>query len=265
MDYLGNFRLDGKVAIVVGAANILGPVFAKALSDAGATLALWDISRSVHDLRVSHQLGDCLSDVVDITNEVDVSDAARTVINDTGRIDILVNAAAVKPPDYFTADMGSYPEDTWQRTLDVNLTGMFRTIKHVVPYMQRERSGVIVNVASHYALVGPDNRIYKDSDYLGGPINSPGVYAASKAGVLGYTRYCATTLAKDGIRANTLIPGGVFSEQNDEFVRRYSERVPLGRMADRWELGSALLFLCSPASSYMTGQQLVIDGGLTAW
>ena len=125
--------------------------------------------------------------------------------------------------------------------------------------------GSIIQTSSIYGLLGPDQRIYEGSEYLGHQINSPGVYAASKAGIIGLTRYLATYWADKGIRVNAIAPGGTQSGQNEEFIRRYSEHIPLGRMAKAHEIVGALLYLASDASSYMTGQTITIDGGLTAW
>jgi NAD(P)-dependent dehydrogenase (short-subunit alcohol dehydrogenase family) len=131
--------------------------------------------------------------------------------------------------------------------------------------LKQGRGGSIVQTASIYGVVAPDQRIYEGSSYLGGAINTPAVYSASKAAVVGLTKYLASYWGAHGIRVNTLTPGGVESGQNDVFSRKYSARVPLGRMAQANEMQSALLFLASDASSYMTGQNLVIDGGLTCW
>jgi len=127
------------------------------------------------------------------------------------------------------------------------------------------RGGSIVQTASIYGIMAPDDRIYEGSHYLGRQINTPAVYSASKAGVVGLTRYLAAYWAKHGIRVNTLTPGGVESGQNEEFKRRYSARVPMGRMARAEEMVAALVFLASEASSYVTGQNLIVDGGLQAW
>ena len=131
--------------------------------------------------------------------------------------------------------------------------------------MATQGLGSIIQTASIYAVVGPDQRIYEGSLYEGRPINTPPVYSASKAGVVGLTKYLATYWGGKGVRVNTLTPGGVASGQNETFVGRYSARVPLGRMADSKEIATALVFLASDASSYITGQNLIVDGGLSAW
>jgi NAD(P)-dependent dehydrogenase (short-subunit alcohol dehydrogenase family) len=150
--------------------------------------------------------------------------------------------------------------------MSVNIDGMFLMAQAVGRHMvARGGGGAVIQTASIYGLVGPDARIYEGSDYLGGAINTPAVYAASKAAVVGLTRWLATHWAQQGIRVNCLVPGGVSSGQNSTFSERYSERVPMGRMARADEMVPALLYLASDASSYVTGQVLAVDGGWTAW
>jgi len=145
----------------------------------------------------------------------------------------------------------------------VNVSGMFLCAQAVVPVLREAGRGVIINVSSTYGLVGPDQRLYQREGES--PQYKPVTYTVSKAAVLGLTRYLATYLAGTGIRVNTLTPGGVFADHDDEFVQRYAAKTVLGRMADREEMSSALLFLVSDASSYMTGANLIVDGGWTAW
>jgi NAD(P)-dependent dehydrogenase (short-subunit alcohol dehydrogenase family) len=147
----------------------------------------------------------------------------------------------------------------------VNLDGMFLVARTIGAGMAMRGKGTIIQTASIYGVVGPDQRIYEGSEYLGRAINTPPVYSASKAGIIGLTRYLATYWGAAGVRVNTLTPGGVESGQNVEFTRRYSERVPVGRMARADEMVSALIFLASDASSYVTGQNIIVDGGLSAW
>jgi NAD(P)-dependent dehydrogenase (short-subunit alcohol dehydrogenase family) len=149
--------------------------------------------------------------------------------------------------------------------MQVNLDGYFFMAQAIGPRMANRGRGVIVQTCSIYGLVGPDQRIYEGSEYLGMPINSPAIYSASKAGVVGLSQYLATYWGAKGVRVNTLTPGGVESGQNEEFSRRYSARVPLGRMANPDDMAFALLYLVSDEASYVTGHNLVVDGGLTAW
>ena len=260
--------LKGRVAVITGSANILGPQFAAALAEFGAQLALVDIDgerceRVAREIRESHGTG-AIAIEADVANEQAVSDMVRQVQSDFGRIDVLVNAAATKSPHYFE-QLEDYDLADWNEVMAVNLTGAFLCAKHVVPHFVRESRGNIINIASVYGVVGPDPKVYDGSWYMDQEINTPAVYAASKGGMVNFTRYLATTLAQHNVRANCITPGGVFSGQNDSFVERYGSRVPMGRMARREELQGALLFLASDASSYVTGHNLVVDGGMTAW
>ena len=157
-----------------------------------------------------------------------------------------------------------FPIELWNEGITVNLTGMFLCAQAVTKPMLEQGSGVIVNVSSMYGLVGPDQRLYKSSDKEK-KVFKPVIYSVTKSAVIGLTRYLATYWAGKNIRVNALTPGGVFNEHTDEFVHRYSYRTPLGRMAEKSEYCGALLFLVSDASSYMTGANLVVDGGWTAW
>jgi NAD(P)-dependent dehydrogenase (short-subunit alcohol dehydrogenase family) len=268
------FDVSGRTIIVTGAAGLLGREYGRTLADAGASVVLADIN---HDCVASlaaelrDRPGTAIGVGVDVTDEVSVAQLVRTTLFRFGRIDGLVNNAALNPavvrdrPDEFDIPFESYSLDAWNRTLAVNLTGMFLCTREIAPTMRAQGRGVIVNVSSTYGLVGPDQRLY-DADAPGGRRGyKPVAYSVTKSGVLGFTRYLAAYWAGTGIRVNTLTPGGVFNEQPEEFVRRYSDRTVLGRMADRHEYSAALLFLLSDASSYMTGSNLVVDGGWTAW
>jgi 2-deoxy-D-gluconate 3-dehydrogenase len=185
------------------------------------------------------------------------------------KVDILVNNAALDPkfdPDHaveHTNRFENFPFDAWQEAWGVNVTGMFLCAQAVSRPMLAAEYGVIINISSTYGLVGPDQRLYERE---GEPLQyKPVTYTVAKAAVLGLTRYLATYFTNTGIRVNTLTPGGVFADHDDEFVRRYSAKTVLGRMAEAEEMSSALLFLASDASSYMTGANLVVDGGWTAW
>jgi 2-deoxy-D-gluconate 3-dehydrogenase len=187
-----------------------------------------------------------------------------------GSVDILVNSAALAPKfdstNAATQDANAfetYSLDSWRQALDVNLTGMFLASQAAVVPMLKQGQGVIVNICSMYGLVGPDQRLYERPD--GTRQFKPVYYSVTKAGVLGFTRYLATYYAGRNIRVNALTPGGVFNNHDAVFTEQYSTRTVLGRMANLDEMNGAMLFLCSDASSYMTGSNLVVDGGWTAW
>jgi len=268
------FDVSGRTIILTGAAGLLGREYGRALVKAGASVVLADINEAcvaANAADLESQSGRAIGVGVDVTDEASVAQLVRTTLAAFGRIDGLVNNAALNPAVVrdrnvdFDVPFEAYSLDLWNRTLAVNLTGMFLCARAVAPTLLAQQRGAIVNVSSTYGLVGPDQRLYENEE-PGGPRGyKPVAYSVTKSGVLGFTRYLASYWAGTGIRVNTLTPGGVRAEQPDEFVRRYSARTLLGRMADRHEYSAALLFLLSDASSYMTGSNLVIDGGWTAW
>jgi NAD(P)-dependent dehydrogenase (short-subunit alcohol dehydrogenase family) len=268
MRFLSKFDLSGKVALVTGGAGVLGQQFCDGLIQAGARVAVVDICIDAA-VSVAEKLGDGAKGFYcDISVPESVNSCVRAVKAHFGTIDILHNNAASKSSDVrgFFHTFENYELKIWREVMSVNIDGMFLMAQAVGRDMLAGgRGGSIIQTSSIYGLVGPDSRIYEGSEYLGGGINTPAVYAASKAAVVGFTRWLATHWAKNNIRVNCLVPGGILSGQNDTFSSRYSEHVPMGRMGNADEVVPALLFLASDASSYMTGQTLVIDGGWTVW
>lgn len=271
-DYRRQFDLAGQVAVVTGGGGLLGREFCSALAQHGASVAVLDIDITQAD-KVCFELADHYA-VGTYAVAVDISDKAASraaideIVKQLGAIDILVNNAQSKTIDYgrHFAPFEDYDMDEWRRVLSVDLDGMAIMAQHVCRYMRaRKKGGSLINIGSIYGAFGPDNRIYEGAEYRGVAINNPAVYSVGKAGVLGLTRWLATTYAVDGIRSNAIVPGGVQSGQNADFVARYSNRVPMGRMAQREEIAGALVWLASTASSYVTGQAIFIDGGLSAW
>lgn len=260
------FSLNGKVAIVTGGLGILGGQFCKGLVDSGARVAIVDIAPreevSAAICLDSYQYFQC-----DITKKESVVKCIAEIMDMFSKIDILVNNAATKTSEVpaFFATFEDYTLETWSEVMSVNVDGMFLMAQAVGKHMLTSGGGVIVQVASIYGLVGPDQRIYEGSNYLGGPINTPAVYSASKAAVVGFTKWLSTYWADKGIRVNCIVPGGVSSGQNEVFENNYSSKVPMGRMARKDELVPALIYLSSDASSYVTGHVLSVDGGWTAW
>lgn len=270
-EYRARFDLTGKVAVVTGAIGILGRYFCAALADHGANIAV-----------VDRELEPCVDFAADLVSRYgvrtlgvagDVSDpeSVREIVDAVeagmGAIDILHNNAATKGNDlarFFDAPQDFDPQ-VWRDIMAVNLDGMFFVARDVGTRMAMRGRGSIIQTASIYGVVAPDQRIYEGSEYLGRAINTPAVYSASKAGVVGLTSYFASYWGGCGVRVNTLTPGGVESGQNDTFRSRYSARIPLARMAQPEEMTGALVFLASDASSYVTGQNLIVDGGLTVW
>jgi NAD(P)-dependent dehydrogenase (short-subunit alcohol dehydrogenase family) len=272
-EHLRQYDLGGRVAIVTGGAGLLGKGYCHTLAAAGAHVAIADIDEAkakelAEDvLRVNGI--QALGWPTDVSDPNSVQKMAEEVMHRFGRIDILVNNAALDPKfdreheGKHTSRFEDFPFEAWQQALAVNVTGMFLCAQAVSGPMLEAGKGVIVNVSSTYGLVGPDQRLYQREDQ---PTQyKPVTYSVSKAAVIGLTRYLATYFAGKGIRVNTLTPGGVFAGHDEEFVRRYSAKTVLGRMAQPEEMSQALLFLVSDASSYMSGANLVVDGGWTAW
>lgn len=275
MNVLNNFKLSSKVIIITGGAGLLGKQYAKAIAEAGGIPIVADINFDSAK-KVAKTVGaktgtKVLGLYVDVTNENSVNTLVGEVLKRFGRIDGLVNNAAIDPKfggseaKKHTNSFEDYPVELWNQSLSVNLTGMFLCAQAVAPTMISRGKGSIVNISSTYGLVGPDQRLYQKNSQKRQKSFKPVAYSATKSGVLGLTRYLATYWAGKGIRVNTLTPGGVFNKHDKEFVKKYNYRTPLGRMAQKDEYNGAIVFLLSDASSYMTGSNLVIDGGWTAW
>jgi len=270
--FYDSFQLADRIAVVTGAAGLLGSGFCRILASAGASVVVADIDEEGATLVAEEIQGDGLLAIparADITDPVSVDKLIKTVMREYGGLNILVNSAALDPK--FDSDhheqtsnaFEDYPLKAWNQALDVNLTGMFLVSQASITSMLEQGNGVIINICSTYGLVGPDQKLYEREGHP--PQFKPVYYSVTKAGVLGFTRYLATYYAGKNIRVNALTPGGVFNDHEDEFVEKYAARTVLGRMARKDELNGALLFLASDASSYMTGANLVVDGGWTAW
>lgn len=265
------FDLGGRTAVVTGGCGILGRRFAEGLAEFGASVAIVDLDEaSVKDvaseISARHSIP-AKGYACDITQPEIIRSVAHTIESDLGPVSILLNNAASKTRDIdaFFAPVEKFSLETWREIMSVNLDGMFNVAQVFGALMAERGNGSIVQTASIYGLMAPDQRIYEGSEYLGRAINTPAVYTASKAGVIGLTKHLATYWAAQGVRVNTLTPGGVESGQNEAFKQRYSARVPLGRMARADEMVGAMLFLVSDAASYVTGQNIAVDGGLSAW
>lgn len=268
MNVLKKFQLDGKVALVTGGAGILGQHFCDGLLQAGAKVAVVDLDEE-KARSIAVALGErAFGFGCDVACAKSVKRCVDAVVSHFGSIDILHNNAATKSNDVraFFAPFEEYSLETWREVMSVNIDGMFLMAQAVGREMILQgRGGTVIQTSSIYGLLGPDPRIYQGSDYLGGPINTPAVYSASKAAVVGLTKWLATNWASAGIRVNCLVPGGVSSGQNSVFSEQYSARVPLGRMAMADEMVPMLVYLASDASSYVTGQVMMVDGGLSTW
>ena len=265
------FSLANKVVVVTGGAGLLGQVFCQALVDVGAHVAIVDLNLESAET-VAKRINKSEAQKVvavgsDITSPESVTQMVANVVKQLGRIDVLVNNAASKGSslDAFFESFEDYSLKTWREVMSVNIDGLFLVAQAVGKQMKKQGGGSIIQTSSIYGVVAPDQRIYEGSEYNGRPINTPAVYSASKSAVNGLTNYLATYWASSKIRVNSLTPGGIASGQNSEFNKKYSNRVPLGRMGEASELVGALIYLASDASSYVTGQNLIVDGGLSAW
>lgn len=272
MEYSKLFSLAGKTAVVTGAVGILGKAFCNALAEQGANVAVVDISGNdakdfAQTIATEHNVK-TLGIECDVSCPASVQEMAERITQEWGDVHILHNNAAGKSSDLnqFFKSFEEYDLKTWNEVMSVNVNGMFLVAQAIGRKMvERKTKGSIIQTASIYGIMAPDNRIYENAHYLGCQINTPAVYSVSKAAVIGLTRHLAAYWAEKGIRVNSITPGGVESGQNQTFIDNYSKRVPMNRMAQRDEMVGALLYLASDASSYVTGQNLVIDGGLSVW
>jgi NAD(P)-dependent dehydrogenase (short-subunit alcohol dehydrogenase family) len=272
------FNLSGKTALITGAAGLLGMEHAAALLERGAQVVLTDIGesalQSAHtNLAQNFEATKIITKVMDVTNPQGVRTVAEELWSDGFRIDILVNNAAIDPKVkgdqgvLETSRLENLPLDQWDLQVAVGLTGAFLCSQVFGSAMANDgKGGVILNIASDLSVFSPDQRLYRKQGLPDDmqPVK-PVTYSVIKAGLIGLTRYLATYWADRNVRCNALSPGGVFNGQGEEFVKRLSALIPLGRMASKDEYREAIQFLCSDASSYMNGQNIVVDGGRSAW
>lgn len=255
--------LSGRSIVLTGGGGILGTRLTAALAALGGRVAVVDRDGAKAEQSAAQAPGATPYDA-DITSPDAVHQLRDQIRKDQGEPDVLINAVAWKS-EHFFEPFESFPLSDWNEVMAVNTTGVFLTCQAFGADMAARGRGSIVNFLSIYGIVAPDPRIYEGSEYEGKAINTPAVYSTSKAAVWGLTRYLAAYWGPRGVRVNAVTPGGVSSGQNETFVKKYSHRVPLGRMARKDEISGAVLFLASDASSYITGQNVIVDGGLTAW
>ncbi len=272
------FNLSGKNALITGAAGLLGVEHASALLECGAGVILTDISKDNLDSVVAKLSNEFPKNLIypylmDVTNLSSVQEIGAILERQSISVDILVNNAAIDPKVskesavLETSRLEYFPDEQWRKQIDVGLTGAFYCCQVFGTAMaKRGNGGVILNISSDLSVFAPDQRLYFKQEL---PDNlqpvKPITYSVIKTGLVGMTRYLATYWADKGVRSNALSPGGVLNGQGDEFIQRVSNLIPLARMANRDEYRAAVQFLCSDASSYMNGQNIVIDGGRSAW
>ena len=271
------FDLSGRVAVVTGGAGFLGVKHAEAIAEMGGIPVILDLDgeraeAQAREIRAASGVR-ALGLAADVARPEAVSAALDRILADFGRLDILINNAANNPkledtdgPSAHWSRLESFPLDVWDQDLAVGLTGAFLCSQVMGSEMARLGNGVILNIASDLAVIAPDQRIYRqpglpDERQMVKPVT----YSVVKSGLIGLTRYLATYWADRGVRVNAISPGGIYNGQPDDFVQRLTNLIPMGRMAREDEYKAAIAFLCSDASSYMTGANLIIDGGRTVW
>jgi NAD(P)-dependent dehydrogenase (short-subunit alcohol dehydrogenase family) len=257
------FSLAGRIAVITGGSGKLGQQFAQVMVAYGAKVILLDLLQPPMRQNHVHYFK------VDITKRKQIEDAAAMICKKWTVPKILVNNAVLdSPPNAPASENGpfeSYPEDSFDRIMNVNVKGTFLCCQVFGGLMAEARAGSIINICSTYGLLSPVQEIYEYKRRTGSQWYKPAPYSVSKSAILNLTRYLGTYWAKKNVRVNTLTPGGVFNNQDKEFLAEYCRRIPVGRMADSNELNGAIVFLASDASSYMTGANLVVDGGWSAW
>ncbi len=272
------FNLSRKTALITGAAGLLGIEHAAALLECGAKVILTDINEQSllegkNILNKNFQPDNILTYVMDVSDSEQILETAKKIWSTNLRIDILINNAAIDPKVNSeqgvinTSRLENFGLDDWNMQIAVGLTGAFLCSKIFGTAMAKDgKGGVILNIASDLSVFSPDQRIYRKEGIVEElqPVK-PVTYSVIKAGLIGLTRYLATYWANKGVRSNALSPGGIYTNQGEEFVHRLSSLIPLERMAKKDEYKSAIQFLCSEASSYMNGQNIVIDGGRSVW
>ena len=258
------FSLAGKVIVVTGAAGIIGTEVVQTLVKAGAKVFAIDRDASLLENRFETDHDFLLTCTANVACRDSLVAAHHTLVSNWGEADGLLNNAATKSPNFFEP-FETFAIEDWDDVMAVNLTGAMLCAQVFGSPMAKLGRGSIVNTLSIYGIVAPDQRIYEGSEYLGRTINTPAIYAASKAGLWGLTKYLAAYWGHKGVRVNAVTPGGVFSGQNNTFVENYSNKTPLGRMAETDDMAHAMQYLLSDAAKYITGHNLVVDGGWTAW
>jgi len=266
------FNLSGKVIVITGGGGLLGVQHALAVHSCGGIPILADLDEKAANRAAQQVGGRALPIRLNVTDEESIRGLRSELLKQFGHIDVLINNAARNPkvegPES-ERQLGRFEEqdlEAWNEDLRVGLTGAMLCSRFLGEQMAAQRKGVIVNIASDLALIGPDQRLYeREGRAPDRQPKKPASYSVVKSGLLGLTRYLATYWAEQGVRVNALCPGGVENGQDPVFLARISRLIPMGRMARQDEYHGALVFLCSDASEYMTGQALVVDGGRTVW
>lgn len=256
------FLLEGRVAVVTGGAGLIGKTLCRALAEAKANVFIADTNEKYGESLVSDIKADGFNaDFIrlDITSQSSIKKTIGKIIKSCGQIDIWINNAYPR-----TSDWGNKFEDvkteSLRKNVDMHMNGYFMCCQNVLEEMKKKKKGVLINIGSHYGVLGPNFTIYE-----GTKMTMPAAYSLIKGGIVNFSRYLATYYAPYNIRVNAVCPGGVFNNQDPNFVEKYKKLVPLNRMATPIDIAGPILFLCSDAASYITGQVIMVDGGLSAW
>ena len=269
------YDLTNKVCVITGGAGFLGRQFTSAILEMGGLPILIDVDENSLK-EATEQIGSdenrIHSIVVDITDEKQIASAVGKIKSEFNSIDVLINNAALTKygcdadHEAFFAEFEHTNDEVWEQGIKINLTATMLCCKNFGSVMVKQRKGSIINIGSDVGVISPDQTIYQpDDDYNGVPFNTPVFYSVSKAGVIHLTKHLATLWAKYNVRVNSFSPAGVYRDHDPEFVKKLSSRIPMGRMASINEYKGAIIFLASDASSFMTGHNLIMDGGRTIW
>jgi len=256
------FQLKDKIAVVTGGAGLIGTAICHTLSEAGAKVYIGEINRDKGE-KVTNEIKEkgLLAEFIelDITSEDKIKNAISGIMRKNSKIDIWINNAYPRTPDW-----GDKFEDikmeSLRKNVDMHMNGYFLCCQKVIEEMKKRRRGVIVNLGSHYGVLGPNFSVYE-----GLQMTMPAAYSLIKGGIVNFSRYLATYSAPYNIRVNVVCPGGVYDNQDPRFVEKYKKLVPVNRMANPEDISGPVLFLCSDASAYVTGQVMMVDGGLSVW
>ncbi len=270
---LNNFSLQGKIALITGAAGLLGQQHAHALLESGATVILTDINiKSLEEAKINisniHKDSSIHVFEMDVSSLNSIRDVLEKTKEEIGHVDILINNAAIDPKVgagkgvQESSRFENFPIDSWTLQVNVGLTGSMLCSQVFGAEMAKRGSGVILNISSDLSVIAPDQRIYRQEHLKNDqqPVK-PVTYSVIKHGLIGLTKYLASYWAEQGVRVNAISPGGIYNGQNEAFVEKLTNLIPMKRMANKDEYRSTVQYLCSDASSYMTGQNIVIDGG----
>ena len=276
MTYLKKFSLNKKTALITGSGGMLGFEHACALLEAGANVILTDnkkeqLKKTTHKIKKYFNQDKLISIVMDVTKENSIKNCLKKIKKKNINIDILINNAAINPKmkkmkKKINLRLENLSLSDWNQDVAVSLTGTFLCSKIFGEEMAKNKSGVILNILSDLSLISPDQRIYKKKNLKPNQQTvKPISYSVAKTGLIGLTKYVATYWARNGVRCNAISPGSVFENQNKNLIKNLNNLIPMGRMANRDEYRSAIQFLCSDASAYMNGHNLVMDGGRSIW